>query len=160
IGALLEAGALTAGNELADAEALWAAVEQEAPRAHPPFDRSWFGALLAARGVPSASAAPRPTPSSVAPPDHAANGHADWGDTPDTFDFIGRTAELDTVRNWVLSDRCRVVGVLGLGGVGKSKFAAQLARAVAPQFELSYWRSLRNAPPVAEWLSGAIDFLS
>src|SRR5207245_8314159 len=27
-------------------------------------------------------------------------------------------------------------------------------------FERVYWRSLRDAPPVSEWLSGAIGFLS
>ena len=28
------------------------------------------------------------------------------------------------------------------------------------QFDRVYWRSLRNAPPCAEWLAGAIPFLS
>src|SRR5262249_41860499 len=31
---------------------------------------------------------------------------------------------------------------------------------LAPEFDGTYWRSLRNAPPVTEWLAGAIDFLS
>jgi hypothetical protein len=35
-----------------------------------------------------------------------------------------------------------------------------LAQSVAPAFERVYWRSLRNAPPVNEWLAGAIGFLS
>jgi hypothetical protein len=59
-----------------------------------------------------------------------------------------------------LEDRCRLVGVLGLGGVGKTLLTARLARAVAPQFTTVYWRSLRNALPVEEWLAGAIAALS
>src|SRR5262249_3506303 len=37
---------------------------------------------------------------------------------------------------------------------------ARMAEQVAPSFERVYWRSLRNAPPVGEWLAGAIAFLS
>ena len=36
----------------------------------------------------------------------------------------------------------------------------QLARDVAPSFERVYWRSLRDAPPLSDWLAGAIGFLS
>jgi hypothetical protein len=31
---------------------------------------------------------------------------------------------------------------------------------VAPAFERVYWRSVRNAPPLLDWLGGAISFLS
>jgi hypothetical protein len=52
------------------------------------------------------------------------------------------------------------VGLLGIGGIGKTALAARLAREVAPQFEVVFWRSLRNAPPVEEWLAGALRILS
>ena len=55
---------------------------------------------------------------------------------------------------------CRVVGVLGIGGIGKTSIAAKLAHDVAPAFQRAYWRSLRNAPPVSERLADAIGFLS
>ncbi len=35
-----------------------------------------------------------------------------------------------------------------------------MARDLAPEFAAVYWRSLRNAPPVEEWLAGAIGALS
>ena len=44
--ALLEAGGLAAGHEWQEAEDLWAAVDREASRAHPPFDRGWFSGLV------------------------------------------------------------------------------------------------------------------
>jgi hypothetical protein len=47
-----------------------------------------------------------------------------------------------------------------MGGIGKTSLAARLAHEVAPRFERVYWRSLRDAPPPGEWLSGAIGFLS
>jgi predicted ATPase len=64
------------------------------------------------------------------------------------------------LRHWVLAERCRFVALLGMGGIGKTSLAARLAQDVAPSFERVYWRSLRDAPPVSDWLAGAIGFLS
>src|SRR5262249_25014072 len=63
-------------------------------------------------------------------------------------------------RAWVVGERCRLVAVLGLGGIGKTSLVARLAQDAAPAFERVYWRSLRDAPPPGEWLAGAIGFLS
>src|SRR5207253_2727958 len=54
----------------------------------------------------------------------------------------------------------RLVAILGMGGIGKTSLATRLAQEVAPDFECVYWRSLRDAPPVSDWLAGAIGFLS
>jgi len=53
-----------------------------------------------------------------------------------------------------------VAQVLGVGGIGKTTLTVQLAHDLAPEFAVVYWRSLRNAPPVEEWLAGVIDALS
>jgi hypothetical protein len=45
-------------------------------------------------------------------------------------------------------------------GIGKTSVAARLAQDVAPAFESVYWRGLRNAPPVGDWMAGAIGYLS
>src|SRR5262245_19644204 len=84
----------------------------------------------------------------------------DWGEAPDVPAFQGRTKELDTLACWVGEERCRVVAVLGAGGIGKTALVARLARDLAPDFPVIYWRSLRNAPPPDEWLAGAIAALS
>jgi DNA-binding SARP family transcriptional activator len=115
--------------------------------------------------VDAAEAADRaPSPSSAAgAEDRAAavtSRPQDWGEAPDTTGFVGRRDELATLRRWVVEERCRLVAVLGMGGIGKTSLAAALARAAAPAFERVYWRSLRDAPPPGEWLGGAIGFLS
>jgi len=119
---LLEAGGLTAGQEASEARELWAAAEREAPRMHPPFDEEWFGGLLAARAAPIAGAG-RDAPQSVAtaePESGAVKQAQDWGEAPDTTAFVGRTEELALLRRAVVEERCRLVAVLGMGGIGKT----------------------------------------
>jgi WD40 repeat protein len=149
--ALLGAGGLTTGQELAQARELWAAVEHDAPRMRTPFDEEWFTALLTAPPPPPTRRDPEPT---------IVERAQDWGEAPDTAGFVGRGEELTVLQKWVLEDRSRLVAVLGMGGIGKTSLAAWAAQKVAPSFERVYWRSLRNAPPLSEWLTGAIGFLS
>jgi transcriptional regulator with XRE-family HTH domain len=156
IGALLEAGGLAQGRETSDARELWAAVQRDAPRMHTPFDEEWFAGLLNAHAPPTSTAAS----DKALHPARDVERAQDWGEAPDTTDFVGRADELALMRRWVLDERCRLVAILGMGGIGKTSMAARLAQDVAPSFERVYWRSLRDAPPVSEWLAGAIGFLS
>ncbi len=84
----------------------------------------------------------------------------DWGNAIDTAIFYGRTEELATVKNWVIADRCRLLGVFGIGGIGKTAFATKLAEQVQSEFTLIAWRSLRNAPTVETTLSELVSFLT
>ncbi len=156
---LLHSGGLTAGREEAEAYALWTAVQRDAPHTHAPFDQSWFARLLGDRsGAPSPLTKPTRTRSTSV--ETRAERRQDWGDAPDLADFRGRVEELATLRNLLVEDRCRLLVLLGLGGMGKTSLAARVAYDVAPSFDRVYWRSLRDAPSPSDWLSGAIGFLS
>lgn len=161
---LIESGGLTSGNEAVEVHELWAAALRDAPRMHTPLDDVWLRKLLgdaappqmnqlAREQMPGASAASRADTAGV-------ELHQDWGEAPDVLGFVGRTEELTTVRDWVLEERCRVVVVLGMGGIGKTVLTSRLAQDAAPGFHRVYWRSLRDALPANEWLAGAIGFLS
>jgi transcriptional regulator with XRE-family HTH domain len=159
IRALLEAGGLSPDHEFEEAHQLWVAAERQSARLRAPFDESWLAGLLAAYApsrFSSASSALHTT-TATEPVQPAAQ---DWGEAPDTTGFVGRGQELALLQHWVLDERCRLVAVLGMGGIGKTSLAARFALTVAPNFERVYWRSLRNAPPVTDWLAGAIGFLS
>lgn len=84
----------------------------------------------------------------------------DWGDATDVSAFYGRTEELAKLEQWICCDRCRVVGLFGMGGIGKTSLSVKLARQIQGEFEYVIWRSLRNAPPVLELLADLIQFLS
>jgi WD40 repeat protein/transcriptional regulator with XRE-family HTH domain len=158
IAALLSSGGLTEGRAAVEAQELWSTALREAPRLHTPFDPDWFGELLAGR---TGSAGPETSPVQRAAEDRSVSQpRHDWGDAPDLAGFLGRMHELETLKRWVMDDHCRLVAVLGMGGIGKTMLAARLAQDAASSFERVYWRSMRNAPPLNESLIQLISLLS
>ncbi len=86
--------------------------------------------------------------------------HADWGEAPDISLFYGRQHELSELTRWIVADQCRMVGIFGMGGMGKTALVTRLAHECREQFAYILWKSLRNAPPLAELLGECIVFLS
>lgn len=84
----------------------------------------------------------------------------DWGTAADVPNFYGRDSEMATLSRWVGEDRCRLISILGMGGIGKSALAIHLAQTMQTQFEALIWRSLKSAPPLSELLSGLLKFLA
>ncbi len=83
----------------------------------------------------------------------------DWGEAPDTSVFYGRSMELSKLQHWVLKERCRVVTLLGIGGIGKSTLTVKLGLQIQDEFEVVVWRSLQNAPSVEETLTSILQFV-
>lgn len=91
---------------------------------------------------------------------NTANRYQDWGEAIDVSIFYGRTAELSKLGRWLVQDRCRLVAILGMGGIGKTALVVKLTQQVQHDFEYIIWRSLRNAPPIKDFLRDSILFLA
>ncbi|MBD1916469.1 MULTISPECIES: NB-ARC domain-containing protein [Cyanophyceae] len=83
----------------------------------------------------------------------------DWDSAVDASVFYGRETELAQLWQWVVTERCRVVGLLGLGGIGKSTIAVKAALQMRSEFEIVVWRSLANAPSFDGLLTSLLKFL-
>jgi WD40 repeat protein len=88
------------------------------------------------------------------------SGLKDWGEAIDVAYFYGRQVELQTLSDWVLTDHCRLVGLWGLGGMGKTTLSIKLAQILQEQFEWLIWRSLRQAPLLKELLQDILPKLT
>jgi WD40 repeat protein len=90
----------------------------------------------------------------------SSNTRTDLGEAICTSVFYGRTEELGTLEEWIVHERCRLVAVLGMGGIGKTALSVKFSQQIQENFEYVIWRSLREAPPVQVILANLIQFLS
>jgi WD40 repeat protein/transcriptional regulator with XRE-family HTH domain len=152
----LNANAFRTGHELAEAASVWAAALREAPRLRTPFDGRAFAELVADSARQRQSSAPPSSPTATSAPGQAP----DWGEAPSIERFHGRFRELEELRRHVQDERCRVVAVLGMGGIGKTTLTARIVEDLASGFDVLYWRSLRDAPLPAQWLGDILRVVS
>lgn len=89
----------------------------------------------------------------------SSNNHS-WGEAPDVSKFYGRQSELATLQTWIVDDGCRLITILGMGGMGKTALSVKLAQQLESEFQKIIWRSLRNAPPLQTLLQDLLLTLS
>src|SRR6266516_940349 len=146
--------AFAAGCEEEESRALWKAAHQKVL-----LDEAWLAALLALP-APVPLSPPHGTPAAQAAAEQAASRRVNLVEALDVSHFAGREVEVAELTQWILQERCRLVTLLGMGGIGKSMLASLLGQRLAPHFEAVLWRSLRDAPSCEELVADCITFFS
>ncbi|MEL6460091.1 MAG: NB-ARC domain-containing protein [Cyanobacteria bacterium J06621_15] len=82
-----------------------------------------------------------------------------WGKAPDASVFYGRLQEQKKLKKWVLEEQCRLVTLLGFGGIGKSTLAVKLGKEIQGEFDVVVWQSLQNELPADEILTNILKIL-
>ena len=101
-----------------------------------------------------------PAHSSPALPLPTFNPVVSWGMAPDVSVFYGRSTELSTLHDWVLQQHCRLVSLIGMGGIGKTWLATQLAEQLQDKFQAIIWRSLKPLSQSSHSPSSLGDFIT
>ncbi|NJL10379.1 MAG: hypothetical protein HC908_10010 [Calothrix sp. SM1_7_51] len=78
----------------------------------------------------------------------------DLGDVDGAAAFYGREEEIEQIKEWIIDKGCRLVALLGIGGIGKTSLAVKLVEETQDKFEYIILRSLKNAPPLEKIFGG------
>ncbi|NEQ70389.1 MAG: NACHT domain-containing protein [Symploca sp. SIO2D2] len=81
----------------------------------------------------------------------------DWNEAPDIEHFYGRTQELNQLEQWMTTDNCQLVVIMGMGGIGKTALALALTDRIQSQFECIIWRSLVHDSSLANLLDSLLN---
>jgi len=146
--------AFAAGREEQEIRALWKAAHQKVL-----LDDAWLADLLAP-AAPVQITPPAGTPAAPAAAETAASRRVDLVEALDVSRFTGCEVEVAELSQWIVQELCRLVTLVGMGGIGKSMLASLLGSRLAAHFEAVLWRSVRDAPSCQELVANCLTFFS
>ena len=82
-----------------------------------------------------------------------------WEGMPKVSTFYGRTENVKNLTHWIVKDKCRLVVIHGLRGIGKTTLAVELTKEILPQFDYVVGYSLASNPLLKNFLTDIFKFL-
>ncbi|MBA2677513.1 MAG: NACHT domain-containing protein [Ktedonobacteraceae bacterium] len=151
----LQQHAFSVGREGEEIRKLWQTSHQKVF-----LDESWLYALLSKEDYPLPPVEQGHNHKLVSAPPPKNEQRVDWDQALDIHTFHGRTEELALLSRWIIQEHCRVVSIVGMGGIGKSALATKVMHQVAAQFDVVIWRSLRDAPSCEALVDACLQILA
>ena len=162
------------GREEEEIRALWKTAHQRVL-----LDEAWLSAVLtrlpaASASVEEASAAavvkaspepvqlfpPAETPLAHAEAEPAASPRVDWVGALDVSHFSGREVEVAELSQWIVQEHCRLIALLGMGGIGKSMLASLPGHSPGSPVRGGALALGARCPPCEELVADCITFFS
>jgi predicted ATPase/transcriptional regulator with XRE-family HTH domain len=157
----VEHAVFTPGQESHEAEALWQQVSLDSSRSIAPFDAAWFAGLLALFAADASEAAgersaARSAHTLTTPRPNMRRPRAPHNLPATLTAFVGRADELAATVALLGEPDCRLITIVGIGGIGKTRLALHVARMVLDEHADSlfpdgvYVVSLADVAPASE----------
>ncbi|NET45202.1 MAG: AAA family ATPase [Okeania sp. SIO2B3] len=103
---------------------------------------------------------PRASPTTTNPPQTPTQNIIDLDKAPEIINFYGRIDELSTLSKWIMSDRLRVISLLGISGIGKTTLSLQLIKQIKTNFNYIIYRTLRFSPTLTTTLTNLLEIFA
>lgn len=84
----------------------------------------------------------------------------DLKEAPEITKFYGYAEELITIEKHIIEDKCRLISLFGVSGIGKSSLTRQLVEKIKSHFNYVIWKSLNTLPTLTEILTDILQFIS
>lgn len=86
--------------------------------------------------------------------------YQDLSEMPDLDTCYDRTYELKTLTNWILQEKCRLITITGISGIGKTTLAVKLVKEIKNIFEYVIWYNLELYHNFTDFQNKFIEFFT
>ena len=81
-------------------------------------------------------------------------------EAPELGKIYSRVKEISTLESWILQENSRLIGILGISGIGKTTLSRHLLEKIQDNFDYVIWKNLYHAPSLSRLTAELVWLLS